>query len=108
MMDRRKSPRKKFKRSRPGFFVKLIVKRFFFKDREIVCALRDISEGGASLLLNDADRKYFTRNGAGTKVRLLSENPDLSFRLERRGRILRVVEMDGQMTVVVVFDRRRP
>jgi hypothetical protein len=106
MTERRKSPRVRFKRNRPGFFVTLIVKRFFFKDREILCELRDISEGGASLLINEKDRKHFSDASAGTGVRLLSENPDLSFRLMRKGRILRVVDPDGRLTVVVEFVRR--
>ena len=106
MTERRKSPRIRFKRNRPGFFVTLIVKRFFFKDREILCELCDISEGGASLLINEKDRKHITDAGVGTGVRLLSENPELSFRLLRKGRILRVIESDGRLTVVVEFVRR--
>lgn len=106
MTERRKSPRICFKRNRPGFFVTLIVKRFFFKDREILCELRDISEGGASLLINDKDRKHIADAGVGTGVRLLSENPDLSFRLLRKGRILRILDLDGRLTVVVEFLRQ--
>jgi hypothetical protein len=106
MTDRRRSPRIHFKRNRPGFFVTLIVNRFFFKDREMTCALRDISEGGASLLVNEKDRRHITEKSVGTAVRLLSENPELSFRLLRKGRILRVIESEGRMTVVVEFIRR--
>ena len=108
MSERRRSPRIHFKRNRPGFFVTLIVKRFFFKDREMICALRDISEGGASLLISEKDRKHITEKSVGTGVRLLSENPELSFRLLRKGRILRVIDADDRLTVVVEFIRRAP
>jgi hypothetical protein len=108
MTERRRSPRIHFKKNRPGFFVTLIVKRFFFKDREMICALRDISEGGASLLIGEKDRKHITPKSVGTAVRLLSENPELSFRLLRKGRILRVIDPDGRLTVVVEFIRRTP
>jgi hypothetical protein len=108
MTERRRSPRVHFKRNRPGFFVTLIVKRFFFKDREIICALRDISEGGASLLIGEKDQKHISGKSVGTAVRLLSENPELSFRLLRKGKILRVIESDGRMTVVVEFIRKTP
>jgi hypothetical protein len=106
MTERRKSPRVRFKRNRPGFFVTLIVKRFFFKDREFLCELRDISEGGASLLIGEKDQRHIAQASVGTGVRLLSENPDLSFRLLRKGRIIRVIDMDGRLTVVVEFLRR--
>lgn len=106
MTERRKSPRIRFKRNRPGFFVTLIVTRFFFKDREILCELCDISEGGASLMIKEMDRKHITEKSVGTGVRLLSENPDLSFRLLRKGRILRVIDSDGRLTVVVEFVHR--
>ncbi len=106
MTERRKSPRVRFKRNRPGFLVTLIVKRFFFKDREFQCELRDISEGGAPLLINEKDRRHIAGAGVGTGVRLLSENPDLSFRLMRKGRILRMIDEDGRLTVVVEFLRR--
>jgi len=105
-MDRRKSPRIKFIKNKPGFYVTLFLGRFFFKDREVVCKLRDLSEGGASLLVNDEFKKYFSESSIGKSVHLVSENPEVSFRLSRKGRVMRVIGRDGEVTVVVVFTRQ--
>ncbi|OHD63546.1 MAG: hypothetical protein A2176_07110 [Spirochaetes bacterium RBG_13_51_14] len=103
MKDRRKSPRIKFAMSKPGFSVRLILKRFFFKDREIECRLRDISEGGASLLVSKEYKKYVHEKCVGTSARLVSENAELSFQLLRKGRVMRVIDRDNELTVVVQF-----
>ncbi len=105
MKDRRQSPRIKFGRKKTGFFVKLTIKRFFFKAREITCMLRDLSEGGASLLVKEEFAKYITDKSVGTSVQLLSENPEISFRLHRRGRLIRVISNEDGVTAVVMFTR---
>ena len=103
MEDRRQSPRITFTRKTPGFFVTLSMKRFFFRDKEITCKLRDLSEGGASLLVNDEFTKYIKENCVGRIVHLLSENPEVSFRLHRKGRIMRIIRNKDGVTVVVIF-----
>lgn len=103
MEDRRQSPRITFARKKPGFLVTLTMKRFFFQDREITCMLRDISEGGASLLVNDEQGKYVTDKCVGRSVRLLSENPEVSFRLNKKGKVMRVISNNDGVTVVVIF-----
>jgi hypothetical protein len=105
MEERRLSPRIKFGRKKSGFFVKLIMKRFFFKEREIICMLRDLSEGGASLLVKEEYQKYITEKSIGTGVQLLSENPEISFRLHRKGRVIRVFSDDNGVTAVVLFSK---
>ena len=106
MLDRRKSPRIKFTKNKPGFYVTLFLERFFFKDREIVCKLRDLSEGGASLLVADEFKNYFSEKSVGKGVHLVSENPEVSFRLSRKGRVMRVIDRDGDVSVVVVFTKQ--
>jgi hypothetical protein len=106
MMDRRQSPRIKFAKNKSDFFVKLHLKRFFFKDRELLCRLRDISEGGASLLIDDEFKKYVSENNVGARAQLISESSELSFRLMRKGRVMRVINEHGQMTVVVLFKKQ--
>src|SRR5271157_4508136 len=81
MKDRRQSPRIKFTKNKPGFYITLFLERFFFKNREVVCKLRDLSEGGASLLITDEFKKYFSEHSVGKNIRLISENAELSFRL---------------------------
>jgi len=103
MIDRRKSPRIKFTKNKPGFYVTLFLDRFFFAEREVVCRLRDLSEGGASLLVEDEFKKYFSEKSVGKSVRLISENPEVSFRISKKGRVLRVIDRDGEVSVVVVF-----
>jgi hypothetical protein len=105
MNDRRQSPRIRFNRKKTGFFVKLIMKRFFFKDREITCMLRDLSDGGASLLVKNEFEKYITEKSVGSSVQLLSESPEISFRLQRRGRVIRVFSDDNGVTAVVMFTK---
>ena len=105
MEDRRHSPRIKFGKKKSGFFVKLIMKRFFFKDREITCMLRDLSEGGASLLVKEEYSRYITEKSVGTGVQLLSENPEISFRLHRKGRVIRVINDVNGVTAVVMFSK---
>ena len=80
-MDRRQSPRIKFAKNKPGFIIKLVVKRFFFKDRVILCTLRDISEGGASLQVTNEDKKYISEADSGKRVQLISsiEGPMANF-----------------------------
>jgi hypothetical protein len=106
IMDRRQSPRIKFTRNKPGFYITLFLERFFFKDREIICKLRDLSEGGASLLVNDEFKKYFSEHSVGKSARIISENPEVSFRLSKKGRVMRVINHDGDVTVVVVFTKQ--
>jgi len=105
MKDRRQSPRIKFSRKKTGFFVKLIMKRFFFKAREITCTLRDLSEGGASLLVKEEFEKYISEKSVGNSVQLLSENPEISFRLHRKGKLIRVISNEDGVTAVVMFTR---
>lgn len=105
-MERRKSPRIKFPKNRSDFSVKLMLKRFFFKDREIICKLRDISEGGASLLIDDAYRKFVSEQNVGARAQVISESPELSFRLHRRGRVMRVINEQDHLTVVVLFKKQ--
>ncbi len=81
------------------------MKRFFFKDREIICVLRDLSEGGASLLVKDEYRKYITEKSVGNSVHLLSESPEISFRMHRKGRVIRVFSDDNGVTAVVMFSK---
>jgi hypothetical protein len=106
MIDRRKSPRIKFSKNRPGFYVTLFLDRFFFAEREVVCKLRDLSEGGASLLVEDEFKKYFSEKSIGKSVRLISESPEVSFRLSKKGRVMRVIDRDGEVTIVVVFTKQ--
>lgn len=105
-MERRQSPRIKFPQNRSDFFVKLMLKRFFFKDREILCKLRDISEGGASLLIDEAYRKYVSEHNIGARAQVISESTELSFRLHRKGRVMRVINDRDQTTVVVLFKKQ--
>ncbi len=105
MKDRRTSPRTRFSGKETGFSVTLVMKRFFFRDKSITCVLRDISEGGASLLVDDAYKKYVTVRSVGSGVRLLSVNPEISFRLHRKGRVARVMNDEEGVTAVVVFTR---
>jgi hypothetical protein len=104
-MDRRNTPRIKFAR-KPGFTVKLFMRRFFLTDREILGVLRDLSDGGATLFIHDDYRKYITRSSKGKEVRLISEISGLSFRIERKGTINRVSESNKHVSVVVVFNKR--
>ncbi|MBP7735210.1 MAG: PilZ domain-containing protein [Spirochaetes bacterium] len=103
MKERRTSPRTRFSAKKTGFSVTLVMKRFFLRDKAITCVLRDISEGGASLLVNDEYKKYVTERSVGNGVRLLSENPEISFRLHRKGRVLRVLNNEEGVTAVVIF-----
>lgn len=105
-MDRRHSPRIKFIPNKSDFNVKLLLKRFFFKDRELICKLRDISEGGASLLIEDEYKKYVSDQYVGARAQVISESPELSFRLHRKGRVMRVINDHDQMTVVVLFKKQ--
>ncbi len=105
MEERRQSPRITYTRKKSGFFVTLLMKRFFFRERVITCMLRDLSEGGASLLVNDDSRRHVTEKCVGRSVQLLSENPEVSFRLHRKGRIIRVISNDEGVTAVVMFSR---
>lgn len=105
-MERRQSPRIKFPRNRSDFLVTLLMKRFFFKDREIICKLRDISEGGASLLIDDEYKKYVSEQNVGARAQVISESPELSFRLHRKGRVMRVIKDHDQLTVVVLFKKQ--
>ncbi|MBN2158646.1 MAG: PilZ domain-containing protein [Spirochaetes bacterium] len=102
-MDRRKSPRIKIPKNKPGFNITLTLKRFFFKDREVLCRLRDISEGGASLLINEEYARYVTERCIGARAQMISESPELSFRLWRKGRVMRVIKNGSAVTVVIVF-----
>lgn len=104
-MDRRQSPRIRIPKNKPGFNITLTLKRFFFKDREVLCRLRDISEGGASLLVNEAYARYVTERCIGARAQMVSENPELSFRLWRKGRVMRVIKNGADVTVVIVFTR---
>jgi hypothetical protein len=104
-MDRRNTPRIKFAR-KPGFTVKLFMRRFFLTDREILGILRDLSEGGATLFIHDDYKKYITSASKGKEVRLISENSGISFRLERKGTINRINESNKHLSVVVVFNKR--
>lgn len=106
MLDRRKSPRIKFTKSKPGFYVTLFLERFFFSEREVVCKLRDLSEGGASLLVAEEFKKYFSEKSVGKSVRLISENPEVSFSLSKKGRVMRVIDRDGEVSIVVVFTKQ--
>lgn len=81
------------------------MKRFFFKARDITCMLRDLSEGGASLLVNKEFEKYITEKSVGNNVQLLSEDPEISFRLQRKGRVIRVISNEDGVTAVVMFTR---
>jgi hypothetical protein len=103
--DRRQSPRIKFPKYKSGFVVTILLERFFFKEREILCKLRDISEGGASLLVNDDYKKYVNERSVGKVVQLVSENADLAFKLLRKGRVLRVIKEGESITLVVIFTR---
>lgn len=105
-MERRQSPRITFPHNKSDFFVKLMMKRFFFKDRELLCKLRDISEGGASLLIDDACKKYVSEHNVGARVQVISESSELSFRLHRKGRVMRVIDDHGHMTVVILFKKQ--
>jgi hypothetical protein len=101
--DRRHSPRIKFPTNKKGFFVTITLERFFFKDREIICKLRDLSEGGASLYVNGELKKYISARSIGKGVRLITENRDLSFRLMRRGKVIRIIKEDNDISIVVAF-----
>ena len=103
MDDRRKSPRIRVSR-KAGYKVTLFLKRFFFKERMIICTLRDLSEGGASLLVENEYAKYISPANIGAHVRLLSENTEITFSLTRRGRILRVIEETGSKSIVIMFN----
>lgn len=105
MQERRTSPRIRFSGNRARFSVTLVMKRFFFRDKAITCVLRDISEGGASLLVDDKYEKYVTERSVGNGVWLLSENPEISFRLHRKGKVMRVMNNEEGVTAVVIFTR---
>ncbi len=102
MLDRRGAARIKFP-DKAGYTVKLIMKRFFLSDREILCILRDYSDGGASLRVKDEFSKYVTTSSLGNTAYLVSENSEIPFRLRKKGRILRVVENNSQKSIVIIF-----
>ncbi len=104
MLERRDAPRIKFP-DRAGFIVKLIMKRFFFSDKVILCILRDYSDGGASLRVKDEYSKYITSSNLGKQAYLVSENSEIPFRLKRKGKILRVIEKNSQKSIVIIFPR---
>ncbi len=102
IIDRRISPRIRLAK-KTGYTVTLYLERFFFKDRAIICTLRDISEGGASLLVSGEYAKYISKSDVGTGVKLLSENSGISFSLMRKGKVLRVIKDDGGISLVIIF-----
>ncbi|OHD69879.1 MAG: hypothetical protein A2W19_09115 [Spirochaetes bacterium RBG_16_49_21] len=104
-MDRRNAPRIRFAK-KPGFTVKLILKRFLLIDKEILGILRDLSEGGASLFVQDDYRKYISSANVGQAVRLISESSGISFRLEKKGKIYRISESNKQISIIVIFDKK--
>jgi hypothetical protein len=102
MIDRRLSPRIKFAK-KSEFTVFLILKRFILMDREIECILRDLSEGGASVMVKDEFRKYISESNRGQTAHLVSNNPGLSFHLKKKGRILRIIEEKGRVSLILAF-----
>ena len=105
MMDRRESPRVKFAK-KSVYTVKLVLKRYFLRDKVILCILRNFSDGGASLLVRDEFAKFITKANIGQRVCLISENSEISFRVKKKGKILRIIENYRQVSIVVIFQHK--
>ena len=105
MIDRRGIPRIKFAK-RSDFAVTLILKRFFLRDKKIVCILRDLSDGGALLLVEGEYAEYIAKAYLGQKAHIVSESSGISFRLKKKGKILRIIEDGNQVSVAVVFSNQ--
>ena len=105
MIDRREFPRVKFAK-KSVYTVKLILKRYVLRDKVILCILRDFSDGGASLLVREEFAKYISKANVGQRVCLISENSEISFRVKKKGRILRIIENYSQVSIVVIFQHK--
>ncbi len=96
--DRREHSRIKLVKIKPEFSVILI-----FNDKAIACKLRDISDGGAFVLINHQLNDKITEQDLHKLIRFKCKSADPPTNLNKEAEIVRYLEEDDNKSLGLKF-----